>query len=960
MSNTESRTSVANPVAALREYGQSVWLDFIRRKIIVDGELKRYVDDDGLGGVTSNPAIFEKAIANNDDYKDELAEIAANPDLSAKEMFERLAVKDIQDACDILRVVYDRTNGADGFVSIEVAPDLAHDTDGTMAEARRLWREVNRPNVMVKVPATPEGVPAIKQLLTEGLNINITLLFARSAYEAVAWAYVEALEARSAKGEPIDRIASVASFFVSRIDTLVDSLLDEKLKTAPAADKPRLEALLGKVAIANAKLAYESFKTIFSGPRWDALASKGARTQRVLWASTSVKNPRYRDTMYVEELIGPDTVNTLPPETINAFRDHGKLARTLDADLEGARKTLDSLAAVGISLDHVTNDVLVDGLKKFVDPFTKLLAVVQERADEVNASHVNRQSYSLPPAIADAVKAELAVWQAKGGTEPLWNKDASRWTNTDESRWLGWIDIVHDQLQHIEALEDVREDISTSDFRHALLLGMGGSSLCPEVWKETFGRMPDAPELFVLDSTDPAEISAIEAQIDLPRTLFIVSSKSGSTLEPNIFKAYFFDRATQVLGEGNAGSHFVAITDPGSDLEKVAQRDKFRRIFAGVKSIGGRYSALSDFGMVPASVMGLNVEHLLIEANRMMHACSPHVAADKNPGLILGVILGTLAKNAIDKLTFVTSPGIHDLGAWLEQLIAESTGKHGKGIIPVDRERVASPEAYGSDRVFAYLRLTDAPDAAQDAAVAALERAGKPVVRIEVATKLDLAEEFVRWEIATAVAGAIIGINPFDQPDVEASKIETRKLTSAYEQSGSLPADEPFFDGDGVKLFADAANVQALKSAAKSASFVEYLRAHLARLGAGDYFAMLAYVAMTRSHEDLLESGRHRVRDTRRVATCLGFGPRFLHSTGQAYKGGPNTGVFLQVTCDDALDLPVPGARYTFGVVKAAQARGDFQVLAERGRRALRVHLGADVAAGLRALNDAIERALRA
>jgi transaldolase/glucose-6-phosphate isomerase len=951
-------SSTTNPVASLRDYGQSVWLDFIRRSLITSGELKRYVDEDGLGGVTSNPAIFEKAIGGSDDYKTALAELATDHTLSPKDMFERLAIKDIQEATDVLRVVYDRTNGADGFVSLEVAPDLARDTLGTLAEARRLWRAVDRPNVMIKVPATPEGVPAIKQLLTEGININITLLFARSAYEAVAWAYVEALEARIAKGQPVDRVASVASFFVSRIDTLVDSKLTEKLKTASAADKPALEALFGKTAIANAKLAYASYKTIFSGPRWEAIAAKGAHTQRVLWASTSVKNPAYRDTMYVEELIGRDTVNTVPPETITAFRDHGRLRASLEEDLPAATATLAALAKMGISLDAVTSELLDDGLKKFVDPFTKLLAAVERRATEVNAPKLNRQRYTLAPELAAAVTTEVAAWQARGGTKPLWSGDAGRWTSADEASWLGWIPIVEQQIANLGALQEVREDAGTGSFTHALLLGMGGSSLCPEVWRETFGRVPGSPELFVLDSTDPAQVKLMEQRVDLARTLFIVSSKSGSTLEPNIFKAYFLDRATQALKPGKAADHFIAITDPGSDLEKQAKAEGFRQIFAGVKSIGGRYSALSNFGMVPAAVMGLNIEHLLVEADRMMRACGPAVPAAENPGLMLGVILGVLANKGIDKLTFVTSPGIHDLGAWLEQLIAESTGKNGKGIIPVDRERTAGPDQYGDDRLFAYLRLGEAPDAEQDAAIAALEKAGKPVVRIDVAARLDLAEEFVRWEIATAVAGAIIGINPFDQPDVEVSKVATRALTSAYEKSGSLPAEEPFFEAGGVKLFADPKNADALRAAAKSPSLEGYLKAHLDRLTHGDYFGLLAYVSMTADHERVLQAARHRVRDARRVATCLGFGPRFLHSTGQGYKGGPNTGVFLQVTCDDAEDLKVPGSKFTFGIVKAAQARGDFQVLADRGRRALRVHLGADVAAGLRALDLAIDRAL--
>jgi transaldolase / glucose-6-phosphate isomerase len=952
--------ATANPVAALKQYGQSVWLDFIRRSLIAGGELKRLVDEDGLGGVTSNPAIFEKAIDGSDDYAAAIQEISdRQPGLGAKAVYERLAIKDIQDAADVLRVVYDRTAAHDGYVSLEVSPDLANDTNGTLAEARELWKAVARPNVMIKVPATPAGLPAIRTLISEGINVNVTLLFARDAYEAVAHAYLEGLEARSAAGQPLAHVASVASFFVSRIDTAVDSLVEAKLKTATGDGKIRLERLLGKVAIANAKLAYQSYTRLFGGPRWDALQAKGAQRQRVLWASTGSKNPHYSDVLYVEELIGPDTVNTVPPATLAAFRDHGRPRASLEEGVSAATETLKDLEASGISLQKVTDDLLADGVSKFVEPFTKLLAAVERRSRDANTARINTQSYSLPPALQAKVAERLKAWDADGGTRRLFAGDASLWTGTDEASWIGWIGVVDQQLDNLQGLVALREEVRRDGFTHALLLGMGGSSLCPEVWKETFGRVAGSPELFVLDSTDPAQIRAVEAKVDLARTLFIVSSKSGSTLEPNIFKAYFFERAKQVVGADQAARRFVAVTDPGSNLEKEARSDGFRHVFAGVKSIGGRYSALSNFGMVPAAVMGLDVEKLLDEAERMLHACAPGVPADDNPGLVLGTILGVAATQGIDKLTLVASPGLHDLGAWLEQLIAESTGKQGKGIIPVDREALGPPSAYGDDRVFAYLRLEDGPDAAQDAAVAALAKAGAPVVTIRVATRYDLAEEYVRWEIATAIAGAVIGINPFNQPDVEASKIATKALTSEYERTGQLPSEAPFFAADGIKLFADANNAGALVSAAGSSpTLTSMLKAHLGRLGKGDYFALLGYVEMNAAHEAALQRCRHRVRDARQVATCLGFGPRFLHSTGQGYKGGPNSGVFLQVTCDDRDDLQVPGQRYTFGLVKAAQARGDFQVLAERSRRALRVHLGSDVAAGLRALDTAIAQAL--
>jgi transaldolase/glucose-6-phosphate isomerase len=588
-----------------------------------------------------------------------------------------------------------------------------------------------------------------------------------------------------------------------------------------------------------------------------------------------------------------------------------------------------------------------------------LLEAVERRSRAANQARINRQSHSLPPALQAKVAERLKAWDADGGTRRVFAGDASLWTGTDEASWIGWLGIVDQQLEHMKVLLDLQDEVRREGFTHVLLLGMGGSSLCPEVWKETFGSIPGCPELLVLDSTDPAQIRALEARVDLARTIFIVSSKSGSTLEPNIFKAYFFDRAKQAVGSDKAGSRFIAVTDPGSNLEREARSDGFRHVFPGVKSIGGRYSALSNFGMVPAAAMGLDVEKLLDEAERMLHACAPGVPAEENPGLVLGTILGIAATQGADKLSLIASPGIHDLGAWLEQLVAESTGKQGHGIIPVDREIAGPPSVYGNDRVFAYLRLEDAPDAAQDAAVDALQKAGKPVMTIRVATRYDLSEEFVRWEIATAVAGAVIGINPFNQPDVEASKIATKSLTSEYEKTGKLPSEAPFFEGEGVALFADPKNADALKGAAGSSpSLTSFLKAHLARLGQGDYFALLAYVEMNAAHEAVLQRARHRVRDGKRVATCLGFGPRFLHSTGQGYKGGPNSGVFLQVTCDDGQDLQVPGQKYTFGLVKAAQARGDFQVLAERSRRALRVHIGSDVAAGLRALDAAIERAL--
>jgi glucose-6-phosphate isomerase len=566
---------------------------------------------------------------------------------------------------------------------------------------------------------------------------------------------------------------------------------------------------------------------------------------------------------------------------------------------------------------------------------------------------------SLPESLAMAVKATTADWQSGGKMQRLWQRDAKLWTGTDEANWLGWLDIVEEQIAQHDQLAKLAKEIQARGFQDVLLLGMGGSSLCPEVLRMTYGRVTHFPTLHVLDSTDPGQVKAVEHLIDIPKTLFIVSSKSGTTLEPNIFKQYFFERTKQAVGAVKVGSQFIAITDPGSKMQQVAESDRFLHVFFGRPSIGGRYSALSNFGMVPAAIIGVDTKKFLDRAAAMVKACGAAVSVEENPGAALGIVLGTAANAGRDKVTIITSPGIADLGAWLEQLLAESTGKIGKGIIPVDKEHLTTPDIYGNDRVFVYVRLESGPDADQDAKVAAIEKAGHPVIRIAMPDIYELGAEFFRWEIATAVAGSIIGINAFNQPDVEASKIATRELTSAYEKTGSLPAEKPVVEDSGIRLFTDEKNAAELaKLAGGDQSLAGYLKAHLSRIKAGDYFAVLGYIQMNAEHEQSLQAVRHAVRDKKRVATCLGFGPRFLHSTGQAYKGGPNSGVFLQITCDDSVELPVPGQKYTFGIVKAAQARGDFQVLADRGRRALRVHLGSNLKAGLTTLQAAVQKAL--
>jgi transaldolase/glucose-6-phosphate isomerase len=950
-----------NRTQILESLGQSVWLDYLRRSLFTSGEFQRLIADDGLRGVTANPSIFEKAIVGSTDYLTALQHIERRNDLEPMALYEALAIDDIRQAADLLRPVYDATGGADGYASLEVSPYLAHDTAATVAEAHRLWDALDRPNVMIKVPATFEGVPAIRQLLSDGLNINITLLFSVSRYDEVAQAFLDGVSMFGEHGGDVSRVASVASFFVSRIDTMVDAMITTRVAaTADPAARSSLTALLGRVAIANAKEAYQHYLQMVRSAAWRQLAARGARPQRLLWASTSTKNPQYSDVLYVDELIGRDTINTMTPATLTAFRDHGHPRATIEEHIDDARQILETLERTGISLDHVTDTLLDDGVRLFSDAFDRLLAAVDQGRRGELQSMLDGQRYTLPPDLAAKVREVVTDWQRTGKARRLWAHDKTLWTGHDEDRWLGWLGITDDQLAHLAPLRDLARDVAAAKFPHAVLLGMGGSSLCPQVLRDVFGAKSGFPDLLVLDSTDPAQIASVESTIDIRRTLFIVSSKSGTTLEPNILFQYFKARVSQAIGEADAGQRFIAITDPASPLHAFAARERFRQLWCGVPSIGGRYSALSNFGIVPAAIMGLDVERLLDRAELMVHSCAASVPAADNPAVVLGAILSTLAAAGRDKVTLVASPGLAALGAWLEQLIAESTGKDGKGLIPVDREPLGSPDVYGRDRLFVYLRLDAAPDLAQEQALDALERAGHPVVRIRLADVNAIGEEFFRWEMAIAVAGAVLGINPFDQPDVEASKVATRTLTSAFEQNGSLPPETPIATDGAFTVFTDAKNAAALEpTLGADRSFAAYLRAHFSRVRPGDYVALLAYLPMMEPYEQLLSEMRLAIRDHLRVATCVGFGPRFLHSTGQAYKGGPNTGIFLQITCDDAPDIAVPGKRYSFGVVKAAQARGDLAVLLERDRRALRVHLGADVQTGLTALRAALTRALQ-
>lgn len=934
---------MSNRLRQLGEAGQAVWLDFVSRDFLNSGGLKKLIDEDGLTGVTSNPSIFEKAMGHGQDYDASLQAVLDRHDLGAADLYEHLAIEDIKAAADTLRPVYDRLEARDGYVSLEVSPYLAHDTDATLAQARRLWATVDRPNLMIKVPGTSAGIPAIRQLIEEGINVNITLLFSREVYGKVAEAYMDGLEARIAAGGDVTRIASVASFFVSRIDTQIDKKIDDRL-AANDSQARVLTALKGRVAIANAKLAYQAYLELSFSARWQKLAWHGAHPQRLLWASTGTKNPDYPGTLYVDELIGNDTVNTMPPKTMDGFRESGTVVISLTAALDDAKYILTEAKRLDLDLAGVTRDLLADGVRQFEDASDALLEAIGAKRIAYLGERLNNTRYALPEDMQKAVENSLEHARSAGWSRRLWAGDASLWTGRDEAKWLDWLAAGLGKQVDIGPLTQLVQALQQEDYTDAVLLGMGGSSLGPEVLAQTLGRVGHGLTLHVLDSSDPAQIARVEGSIELARTLFIVSSKSGTTLEPEILNAYFWAATVKAVGERNAGQHFIVVTDPGSKLDALARQSGYRAVFHGDPAIGGRYSVLSVFGMVPLGLMGHDVGAFLEAAQAMVLAAGADAPPAINPAVYLGIVLGTALQAGRDKVTIFAPPELASIGSWLEQLLAESTGKLGHGIIPVDLEPIGAPAAYDNDRLFVYVKLVGAIESEFDKKVDALAKAGHPVVHITLASPQLIGQEFFRWEVATAIVGAIIGIDPFDQPDVEASKLKTLALTDAYEKDGHLAPETAFYDDDMLAFYGDAT----LKGDGTARAIISN---HLDRLKPGDYAGVLAYIERNLAHEVILITLRRILRDRKRVATVGGFGPRFLHSTGQAYKGGPNTGVFLQITADPACDLAIPGRKISFGMVEAAQARGDLEVLAERGRRYLRIHIkGGDIEAGLRHL----------
>ena len=949
-----------NPPVDVQQYGQSFWLDFISRKVIQNGELQRMIDHDGILGVTSNPTIFQKAIGGSDDYDAALQHLL---DLDPSAIFESLAIEDIRNALDLFHPVYERTGGRDGYVSLEVSPLIANDTKTTTDEAIRLFRTIQRPNLMIKIPATEAGIPAIEDAIAAGVNVNVTLIFGVENYVQVAEAFIRGLERLKAEGKDISRVASVASFFLSRIDVAVDRILDNNIRAAQTrGDVGRVSLnnkLKGKTAIANAKVAYKRFKEIFYGERFAELAAAGAMPQRVLWASTGTKNPAYPDTMYIDSLIGKDTVNTLPPETLALFKDHGVVADTLEMNLEDAEQTLDMLAEVGVNLDDVTRQLQVDGVDAFIESFQKLIDGVAAKRDVLKTGIIRQQEMTLGVHTAP-VQATLKDLNAHHINTRIWEHDPIVWKDHPTiaakiKNRLGWLDTSKTiDLQRLLALQ---KQIFTPKLTHVVLLGMGGSSLAPEVLYKTFGAAEGYPQLLMLDSTDPANIKAVEDAITLNSTLFIVSSKSGGTIETWSFYKYFYEKT------GGKGAQFIAITDPGSVLEQEAKDKGFLDTFLNPEDIGGRYSALSYFGLVPAALIGLDLERLWDSADRMMAACGPNIQAADHPGLWLGAVLGTLALDGHDKVSIKCSPSIITFGNWVEQLIAESTGKEGKGILPVVGATTGKPHDYSTDRLFVYLRVEGDDNEEIDAGLMTLQQAGQPCVTLHLDDSYSIGGEFFRWEYATAIAGKLLDINPFDEPNVTESKNNTSRLLEYYQEHGSLPQTKPLIVADNTSLYTDDKMSQMLYDLCTQHQYQHntmsgLIAAQVNSSQAGDYFALMAYLPATPEVNAKLEEIRRRLRHVTRRAVTVGYGPRFLHSTGQLHKGGANNGIFIQLTYDGTLDLPIPEAPYTFGVLKTAQAAGDLEALQSKGRRALRLHSeGGDVMSGLQHLLDAVELA---
>ncbi len=917
---------MSNPIERLTQLGQSLWYDNIQRRMLENGQLEDMIKRGELRGMTSNPSIFNHAIANSHDYDEALKPMAWSG-YSAEQILDRLIIEDIRSAADLFLPVFREAGGTDGFVSIEVGPQMAHDTAASLAEAHRLWDMANHPNVMVKIPATAEGIPAIRQAVADGININITLIFSLARYAEVIEAYLSGLEERVDKNLPVDKIASVASFFVSRIDTNVDKQLEDIVHDE-GPDAGKAARLMGKIAIANAKLAYAEFKAVFEGQRFARLKAHGAHLQRPLWASTSTKNPAYPDTMYVDTLIGPNTVNTVPQATLDAFSEHGKARLTIEEGLEETRRQFKELAELGISIDQATQELEDEGVKAFAEAFTSLQNTVEERR-KAAVAELGPLAAGLPARVASLEKEEAA--RRMQDIDPsLWTEDAAG--KHEIRKRLAWLTLPDKSRELVPDINFFASEVKGAGYTHGLLLGMGGSSLAPEVMRLVFGVKEGYLDLAILDSTDPAQVKAAVNRSPVERTLYIVSSKSGDTAEVKAFLDLFWDRACKAIGN-HAGEHFIAITDAGTSLEALAQERGFRKVFLAEPKVGGRYSALSAFGLVPAGLMGIDLDRLLNRAAWMQKQCVHEVPAARNPGLVLGAVMAEANFQGRDKLTLIADLEVLPFGAWLEQLVAESSGKQEKGILPVDGEPLAAPGCYGNDRLFAYLTGNDGTRVESTRrAIKRLNKAGQPVMEFPIADPYDLGAEFYRWEYAVAIACAVLKINAFDQPDVQDAKTRTVKKVETYHQIQALDEGEPIWEEGGICIFG-----KTLVSG--KGDLKQSLDAFLNQARPGDFVALNAYVPRNAHYETLLRRMRKSILERDHLATTVGFGPRFQHSTGQYHKGGKNTGLFLVFTADETEDLEIPGEAISFGVFERAQALADVEALQAHGRRVLRVHL---------------------
>jgi transaldolase/glucose-6-phosphate isomerase len=935
---------MASRAEQLRSLGQSVWLDFIRRGFIESGEFDALVRDQGVVGVTSNPTIFQQALSEGTEYDGSLRRFLSRG-LAGPALFEAIAVEDIQMACDRLRPVFEQTGGIDGRVSIEVGPHLASDTQGTLDEARRLHREVARPNVMVKIPATKAGLPAIASALADGICINVTLVFSLARYEEVMDAYLQGIERRLAQGLPVNDLHSVASFFVSRVDTKVDHVIDEQLAKLPAADPRRseLEAAKGKAAIANARLAYARFREIFASPRFEASKRRGARVQRPLWASTSTKNPAYPDTLYVDELVGADTVNTMPQKTLEAFNQHGAVEVRIDRDVDRAHALFQRLPELGVPIDALIEQLEPEGVATFAKSYDGLIEALEKRRRELHGGRTTELRFALGAA-EPAVRARLRRFDGESFPRRLWARDTSLWgadpAHQEVARHrLGWLDAIPAMEREAGNLKTFGRAFSIEGYTRAVLLGMGGSSLAPEVFSRTFGPGTGGLPLTVLDSTSPESVRAVTMSHDPRTTLFIVSSKSGATIEVATLEKHFFAWVRAALSE-TAGRSFIAITDPETPLAALAQTRGYRRTFLNPPDIGGRYSALSCFGLVPAAIVGIDLTPVLEHALDETRVSGPDVTAAQSPDLRLGAALGELALAGRDKVTLVLTPEWESLASWVEQLLAESLGKLGKGVVPVAGEPLGPPEEYGDDRVFVSFGAV-APSREIESRLDALERAGHPVLRWRAPEPSALGAEFFRWEIATVAAGAVLEVDPFDEPNVTEAKTATRAVLDRMLEGGAPPPPQNLARAGSIVVEAPRAVVDAIEPHVNGRrDAAAWVAALLGLVRPRDYVALLAFFHHTPERDARLERLRLAIRHATRAATTLGYGPRYLHSTGQLHKGGPNHGVFLQLLADPGDDVPIPDERFGFGALYRAQAEGDYQVLARHGRRVLRLDLG--------------------